>query len=176
MARIAVRAVIDVIPDFPVLFVHQCFFVRMTCRARENGKVRWVDVAIVAGRPPVLVRAGVDRKRVVNERRAHPSRGAMASSAVGWEARRNVIGIRNRRVLGLMAGEAIGRRAGVSATDVATGAGRRCVRSGERKRRATVIKAGGSPGGGAVTHLAFQRKCGGLVIRIRGAVVIGQMA
>lgn len=176
MARITVRAVVDIIPDFSVLFVHLRLFVSVASRAGENSKVRRVDVAIVAGRPPVFVRSGIDRECVVDKRRTHPCRRVVALGTVGWKTRRQVIGIGDAGVFALMAGVAVRRRPRVPAPDMATGAGSRYVRTGECEARLTVVKACRSPNGSAVTHLALLRKACGFVVRIGGAVVVRQVA
>src|SRR5512136_487985 len=102
-------------------------------------------MAIVAGGPFALMRAGVNREPGVIEHRSRPGSSRVALGAVGGEARCHVIGIGDAGVIRFVAGVAVGGRARVPAADVTTGTWSRGVRAGKWESGFAVIEAGGNP-------------------------------
>ena len=110
----------------------------------------------------------------VDEFGAWPARGAMAGLAGMREGGGLVVGIRSRVVGGQMAGGASARSACIDAAGVALSARGGGVFAGQRK--AAVRVGSSSPGGRSVAGVARLGEAGGLVVRVRSAVVGGQMA
>lgn len=158
-----------------MLLVHRGFFVLVTIRAGEHGKVRRIHVAIVAGCPFALMRSGVDREGVVGERGAHPGHGRVAERAVGRESGSDVVGVGDRLVLALVARVAIRGRARIAPANVTTRAGRGGMRAGERKSRTAMIKARGCPGHRRVTDLTLLREARSLMVGIRSVGVFAEV-
>ena len=137
-----------------------------------------VHVALAAGRPLAPVRARVDREvaPVVVEARGRPGRRRVAALALGGEARGLVVGVGGARVVRLVAGVAVRRRARVAAARVAlraghAGRGRRsggsascCGRSSPASRRSCCGRSG--------TGSGSRRP----VVRVGGAGVVGLVA
>ena len=115
--------------------------------------------------------------RVV-EGRACPRRRGMAGRARGREELRlgRVAWIRGVVVIRLVTSHASRRQRRVIAVDVAEGAGRRGMRARQRECRVVVVEGGVGPHGRVVAQIALLRESRGHVVRIRRAVVIGQVA
>lgn len=176
MARIAVRAVVDIIPDTRVLVVHRGLVVLMTTYAREDRVIGRVVMAIGARLPLACVRAGVDRKPRMVEPRSRPRHRCVTGLTSGRESGRNVIRISCASEIGTMTRIAVCRSAGVASSHVATGARGGSMRTGERKPSQRVIERRGTPHRGAVTKLAIRREPSGPVVRICRVVVVVQVA
>jgi hypothetical protein len=113
--------------------------------------------------------------RVVKGRRTPGGRG-MASLTRLRESRSNMVGIRGAGEVLLMAPVAESRERGVISVHMARGTRNRDVRAGKRKRSLTVVKSGWRPCRCIVAGVAGQREADGLMVRIRGVVVIREMA
>ena len=112
------------------------------------------------------------------EIRAHPCSRGVALLASLREARLHVIRIGRALEIFQMAADAsrICARQVVVIVDVATRAGNRCVRSGQRKSGGGVVKGRAIPRSRGVTLLASLRKSGTDVVRIGRALKIFQVA
>lgn len=156
--------------------VRGCFVMRVARDAGEDRVVAGVGMAITAGGPLALVRAGVDGKPRVIEAGPCPCRGVVAGGAGGGESRGDVVRIRSGLVFRLVTGEAVGWSAGVAAVDVATGAGNFGVRTRQRKRSVVVIERGRHPRAGVVADLAIRGEPGADVVRVGGLLEVGLVA
>jgi len=138
-----------------------------------------VDVTIGASTRRHRVRASQrEAGAVVIEGCVEPRAGAMALIASLREVGRHVIRVRGSLVVLQVATDAGRRVEAVVVVDVAIGAlprGDR-VQSGEREAGAVVVERRVHPVGGVVTRVASLRKVRGHVIRIRGSLVVLQMA
>jgi hypothetical protein len=114
---------------------------------------------------------------VVVERRARPLGGGMAGIAGGGEARAFVIGIRRGVVVVDVAGGAVLRRAGEQVVDVALRADDGGVLARQREPGGrVVIELRALPLRRGVASLAGCGEPGRFVVRIRCAVIRGEMA
>jgi len=128
----------------------------------------------VAGGAGELMASRRDRERaLVIERRRRPAVGAVAVGTAGAEAGARVIGIARSVVVALVAGEAVGRRPGVTVA-VTGGAGERAMRAGQLEAGRVVVERGRLPGGDAVTALAGGREA--RVARVRRPAVVALVA
>lgn len=176
MARIAVRAVVHVVPYPTVFFVHSQLVVLVTTCAGKRGKVRRILVAICTSVPFPGVGTRVDREPCVIERGAAPTRSVVARRARRRESRGNMVRISHAGVIGLMAGVTIRRRTCVLAADVTTRALDIDVSAGEWECRQIVVEVCWNPRRGAVADFTCLRKASRDVIWILGVVVVAQVA
>ena len=176
MARIAIRAVVNVVADALVLVVHVRLVVLVACQAREHLEVRRIRMAVCAGIPFSRVLAGIDGKLRVVKNGAEPRRRSVTRAARGREICGCVV--RAGRILKIqfVARIASRRSAHVLPTDVATGARSRGVLSGEREGREVVIERRGDPRWRGVTDGTGCREARRFVVRSGRAVVAGQVA
>ena len=107
---------------------------------------------------------------------AGPIGGGVADSTVLRESGRRVIGSRGFLEISEMAAHALLRSSGEDSVDVTLSARDGDVRPGEREPAQVVIERGVQPGSGSVTTLAAGGELAGLVVGIRGVIVVGQVA
>lgn len=176
MAGVAVRTVVDVVPNATVLRVHGRLVVCVAGCARENRKVRWIRMTVVAGRPLSRVRTGIDWKPGVIERRTRPRRCRVALGAIRREACRRVVWIRNILVIRFVAGIAIGRCTRVSPTDMAVCTSYFGVRSSQRKRRLAMVEGRRLPCGRRMANGAVGWESRRKMVWISRAVVVRLVA
>jgi hypothetical protein len=100
----------------------------------------------------------------------------VADFALLWHARGDVIGIGGALIVLEMAGNAGSRREVVVAIHVTLGALHRDVGSCEGERRLGMIEGRRLPGGGGMANVALLRDTGRKMVRIRGCLIILQMA
>ncbi len=98
MARVAIRAVVDVPPNAGVMRVH--LGLRMTRCARENGVIGWIRMTVGADAVRISV---VRREPRVIERRTRPGRGRVARFTRRRIASGGVVWVGSPRVVGGMA-------------------------------------------------------------------------
>lgn len=113
-----------------------------------------VDVALLAGHGVVLAGESEARAGVI-EHRAFPLRRRVAHGAGGGESGRFVIGIDSGVIGRQMATGALVGDAGELVVDVALGACRSCVLSGEGELSFGVVEGGSLPAGRGVTGFAL---------------------
>jgi hypothetical protein len=133
MARVTVRAVVNIVSDTSVVGVRGRLVVRVTRDAREHRVVRGIGMAVGTTGPSAGVRARVDREFRMRECGPCPSDGCMASLASGGECGGNVVRIGDPGVVSLVARIAIGRSAGVLARNMAKSTGNGGVCASERE-------------------------------------------
>ena len=144
-----------------------------------GGAQAFVDaarMALNASRGDVL--AGQRERGLggVIEFRAGPIDGGVALRAILREASGGVIRIGGALIVLQVAGIAGRGQRSVLAVGMALRARRGGMLAGERKLGGAVIEGGGHPCRGGVAQLAILRESGGDVIRIRGALIIFQVA
>jgi hypothetical protein len=171
MARVAIGAVINVVPHTLVMLVRRCF--QVTTRARKDTVV--VRVRVTRTADPIGI-AVVGREPGVIEGCTQPRGGGVAGIAGLWETCGHVIRIRGAVVFRGVARIAIGRCSGKPSVHVAESA--RCCRmlSRQRESRRRVIERRTGPIGGCVAKRTVRRETGCHVIRIRRLVVSRQVA
>ena len=107
---------------------------------RKYGVVAGVCVAVAARRPFPCMRSAVNRKLRMAEYGPAPTAGGMALSAISRKSGRRVTRICCAGVFLGMTGITVGRRSGVYARDMAVRTLNGCMRPGQRKPGAAVIK------------------------------------
>lgn len=105
-----------------------------------------------------------------------PGRRRMAHRAVGRELRLQVVGVAGAVVIRHVAGVAGPAGQVVVAVNVALRAGQACVAASQGKPNGIVIKIRGLPGARVMACLAGLRKVECQVVRVRGFLIIRQMA
>lgn len=176
MARVAIRAVVNVVPHLAVLFIHTQLVMLVTGRAGEHGKVRGILMALRAGAPFARMSPGVDREPCMVERGPAPPGGVVTRSTRSRESSCHVVRVRDARVISSVTGIAITRGSRVLAANMAVRALHVHMRACQGEPCLVVIEIRGRPCRGAVTDLAGLRESGGCVIRILRIVVVGQVA
>ena len=176
MARVAIRAVVDIIPHISMGLIHAGLLMGMARDAGEDGVVVGVGMAIAARSPHSRMAAGINGEPGVVEVCALPTRGRVTRRARGREMCGDVIGVVRALVVRLVTRIAIGRGTDVIVVDVAAGARNFDVGSRQRELGFVVIKARGLPRSCVVAHLARRGKSGLLVGRIVRALVILHVA
>lgn len=116
-----------------------------------------------------------DREPRVIKGRAGPRRSCVTRLARRWKSRCHVIRVRRSRVIDFVARVAIGRNAGVIASDVAVRTRHRGVSAGQREYGLAVIEGRRLPGTSVMADFARLRESGLHVIRVRSAVEIFQV-
>ena len=125
-------------------------------------------MALRTARPPATVFPAVDREPacVVVERGAEPGRGGVARDAARREPGRTVVRRRASRVVGAVAGVAVGALPVVDTVAMAGDARGRRVGSREGKLRRRMIEHGAGPGGGRVAVGTHQAESGRRMRRV----------
>ena len=115
---------------------------------------------------------------MVEPRAARPAGSAFAVArlARGREAGRRVVRPGGALVVGLVAADAVARRARVDAVPVARVAGLGRVHAEERERRVVEARAGEGRRRLRVARLAVDREAGGRVVRRPGPAIVGVVA
>lgn len=143
-------------------------------RALEDGIVAGIGVAGCADTiGPTMARV---EPSMVEGCTRPPGHYLMAGLTRGGESGRHVVRIVRAEILGFVARIAVTGNRGVVVVHMAVGARNLEVRAHQREACVVVIERSRLPRGGAVAHLALLRESSGDVIRIRGAVVILQVA
>ena len=150
----------------------------LVARDAVGGRARVLASHVTLGAVHALVgaREGESGLAVVGEGRGPPGVDVVAGVALGGESGRDVVGVLDRLVVGLVAGEAVGGRPRVLPTHVATSAVHLLVGSGEREPGLAVIERGRSPTVHAVAGRARRREGGRHVVRVLGGLVLGLVA
>jgi len=115
-------------------------------------------------------------RRVVIERCARTCRGRVALRAVGAVAGLSMVRIRRRVIVALVTRHARRVLAGIDPVPMTALAGDRLVRPRQRELRLVVIERRARPGGHIVTLLALHRVPTRRMSRVRGRLVLGQVA
>ena len=175
VARIAVCAVVDVVPHVLVFRVHPGLLMRMAVQATERRVVRGIRVAVRARCPLARVCAAVDGESVIESRSAPRRRGVAGGASCG-EACRRVVGVGRCRVVLFVAGITIHRRASELPADVATCALDADMRAGQGESRARMVKEGRYPRRRRMAHGAFLRESSRYVAGIARVVEVREVA
>ena len=175
MARVTARSVVNVASYTAMARIGGALIVLV---AGDTGKccvIRGVGVAIRAGAPLALVRAGINREPGVIESGSDPSRSGVAGLAGGREGCGRVVRVRRALVFRAVTRIAVRRCIGVVAVQVAIRAGHADVGARQREPGRVVIERGPLPSGCVVADVALLRKTSLSVIRIRRAGEIRQV-
>ncbi len=148
----------------------------MTGDTGEDGIIRGVYVAVAAARPLARMSAAEDGEPGVVKGGAQPAGRAVACGAGRGEIRGHMIRTIGAGVILLMAGVAIGRRTGVAASYMATGAGDAHMCPSQRESRPAVVEGSGNPASGRVADETLGRESRSLVVRVGRSVVILHVA
>ena len=156
MAVVAVRAVVDVAADTPVVGVGLRLLV--TVGAGKDEVVARVGMARRAN----TVRTTVIHREVgMVESRPQPASCVVARGTGGRESRGRVVGVVGGRVISFMTRVTVRGQGSVVVVHVTLRAGNLGMKSGQREWRAVVIEAGGNPRRRVVTHVALLRETRG---------------
>lgn len=168
MALIAVHAVVHIVAHTAV--IRSCLGSSVANRTLENRIIARIRMARRAHALRVAMR---HREPGVVKRSSTPRRRRVTSLASRREPGGHVVGVGRCLIHRSVAAIAIGRKARIVIVHVATAAGNRGVRPGERKPRRAVIESAGSPDDGVMAEVTGGRipKLNVVDRRRRGVVI-----
>ena len=176
MTAVTTQAFVHVSRDEAMVPVRFGPIVGMANRATENGVVRGIGMAVIAGGPFVRMGARINGKTMRDEPGARKSQCGVTGLAGFGKARSGMIRIRYRVVFTAMTRITIHRRACVSPSKVTVHAQHGCVSARQCEAEAAVVESCAPKLSRGVTKLAVLRKTGRNVVRRYCRVVLFEMA